>query len=569
LDWLEPFENRTERTIAVARLGLAAAALLAIWLDPTQPARAEAIAYGLLAVFAAYAAALVGVAWRPRPPPRRLGLAGHLVDLVVFTALMHLTEGPTSPFFLFLGYSLIAATLRWSWPGTLGTAAFASAVILAFTLLGALAGPADELELNRVTTRLAWIGVAALLLAFMAAHQDRLRAMLWRLARQPASLSRDAAADIDTALARMADLFAVPRVLLATSEPEEPWLDLVLLEDGRARRRREPPDRLEPLVDPDLAGTAFLAFEAMGDGITLRRAGDDVTPWPGRPLHEALCRELAIRSVIALPVRTAEAESWLLLLDRPDFTSDDLLLGEIAAGQLAALLDQMTLLRRLQAVAATEARVAVARDLHDGVLQALAGTALQLQSVADRLPQDPAAARARLVAIQEALGREQRELRGFIELLRPAADAAPDPARPLAAELGPLAEHLARQWSLEVRLAVEPPGLALDGRRAAAIARLVAEAVANAGRHGAARTVRITVSGDGDALALRIADDGRGLAWRGRRSAAELARHGLGPRSLAERVAGLGGHLAIESGETGATLEITLPLGPPAREPGR
>jgi signal transduction histidine kinase len=562
VDWLEPFRNRTERTIAVARLGLALAALAVIWLDPSQPARTAGLVYALLATYAFYAATLVAIAWQPRQPARWLGLVSHLADLGAFSQFMQMTEGPNSPFFLFFGFSLIAATLRWSWPGTLLTAAYALVVVGAYGRFDHVAATGEH-ALGRLVARVAWITVTAALLAAMAAHQDRLRLLLWRLAQQPATVRGDAEADLAAGLTRLAGLLAVPRLLFAASEPEEPWLDLLLLDRSGLHRSREPPDRFEPLVDPALAGAAFLAFDLDGEPVTLCRAAGEVTRWRGRPLHAELCRAYAISSVIALPVRAAGLEAWLLLLDRPALTADDLLLGEVAAAQLAALLDQTELLRRLQASAAAEARIAVARDLHDGVLQALAGTALQLEAAAQRLDQQPEAARLRLVAVREALQREQRELRRFIELLGPTA-TAPGGARPLAPELELLTHHLARQWGVELASTVEPAELLVERRLADGIARLIAEAVANAARHGAARSVRIALAGDAAELRLVIADDGHGFAWRGRRAIGP----GAEPRSLAARVRDLGGRLVVDSGQDGARLEITLPLWPPAAGAG-
>ncbi|HET6469582.1 MAG TPA: histidine kinase [Geminicoccaceae bacterium] len=560
--WLDAFRNRTERTIAVARAVLGLAALLAIWLDPTQPTGAQALTYGLLGVYALYAMGLAVALWRARLPQRDAGLAAHIVDLVAFTCFMYLTEGPTSPFFVFFGFSLIAATLRWSWRGTLATAGFALAVIGGFVALATLSTLPLDLEPHRVVTRAAWLAVAAMMLAVMASHQDRLRAVLWGLALRPGVVHSGAEPIDARALARLGDLFGVRRVLLASSEPEEPWLDLALLQDGELAASREPPDRFEPLLDPALVGRAFLSLDAGRADRTLLWSPEGLVPWRGRPLHAELCRRFAIRSVVALPVPTAEGEAPLLfLLDRSDLTSDDLLLGEVAAAQLGAVLDQARLVRRLQAAAAAEARLRVARDLHDGVLQSLTGTALQLQSLGGLLERSPAEAGRRLAAIQQALAREQRELRGFIELLRPSDAALPGGLLPVDAALRPLTERLAEQWGLAVGCTVEPADLRVEGPLVIELSRLLTEAVANACRHGAARAVEVRVSREGETLRLKMRNDGRAFAFRGRLGMAELARRGLGPRSLRERVAALRGTLGIDSAESAVVLDIALPLG--------
>jgi signal transduction histidine kinase len=62
---------------------------------------------------------------------------------------------------------------------------------------------------------------------------------------------------------------------------------------------------------------------------------------------------------------------------------------------------------------------------------------------------------------------------------------------------------------------------------------------------------------------IRVTDDGRGFRFRGHYDQAALTDMKLGPVTLKERIAVLHGSLAIDSDESGAGLEITLPLAPP------
>ena len=61
---------------------------------------------------------------------------------------------------------------------------------------------------------------------------------------------------------------------------------------------------------------------------------------------------------------------------------------------------------------------------------------------------------------------------------------------------------------------------------------------------------------------ITVADNGRGFPFRGDYDHAALTALRLGPVTLKERVAALGGTLAIASTESGARLEIALPLEP-------
>ena len=74
---------RAERLIAVARVGFAALSLLAIWLDPTEPAKHAGATYLSLELYVFYAAVLAGWVWLSRRPPAVLGPVSHGLDLLV------------------------------------------------------------------------------------------------------------------------------------------------------------------------------------------------------------------------------------------------------------------------------------------------------------------------------------------------------------------------------------------------------------------------------------------------------------------------------------------------------
>ena len=97
----------------------------------------------------------------------------------------------------------------------------------------------------------------------------------------------------------------------------------------------------------------------------------------------------------------------------------------------------------------------------------------------------------------------------------------------------------------------ETPSERLPPAVEAAAYYLVAEALANAGKHSEASLVRVRVITDGACTAVEVADDGVGGAD---------SATGSGLRGLADRVAALGGKLDVvsEVGQ-GTTLRATLP----------
>jgi len=257
-------------------------------------------------------------------------------------------------------------------------------------------------------------------------------------------------------------------------------------------------------------------------------------------------------------VRGETVQGRLFALDRRDLERDHLVLGEIVAQRVAAELDQFYLTRQLRTAAVTDERVRLACDLHDGMLQSLTGTALQLQALSGLLEKDPPSAPGQLREIQRLIAGDQRDLRFFIEELKPvpAALAGPDD---LATRMAELSDRLKRLWDLNVEVRLEE----LDGRLSEALTRqlyrLLREALFNVARHAGASSVRVEVALRERALSITVTDDGRGFPFTGRYDHEELQRQKLGPVSLMERIAALGGSMAIDTGPGLTRLEMRLP----------
>jgi signal transduction histidine kinase len=238
---------------------------------------------------------------------------------------------------------------------------------------------------------------------------------------------------------------------------------------------------------------------------------------------------------------------------------DDLVLGEVVGGVLAARLDAHYLMQQLRQASATEERIRLSRDLHDGVLQSFTGIALRLAAIRRMMEHDTQAAQA-LEETQRVLAQEQRDLRFLIEELKPGAE--PAEGAQLAVRLEELARRMEREWDLRVQLSCAPPGGGWPVPICRDIYHIVRESLINAARHGAASTAQVEVAPDGDgAVAVCIADNGRGFPFTGRYSDQDLTRLNLGPKTLRERVRAVGGSLVLESNSSGAALRVVLPHG--------
>jgi signal transduction histidine kinase len=560
-------QGRPERLIAAGRIVLAGASLLALALHPSEPASQSGRTLVLVAGYAGYALLLAIATWRSNRPSRHELLLTHVLDLTVLCFLIYSTEGPTSPFLSNFVFVLTSAAVRWGWRGTLWTALATLAAFTGLSAYGAEVAHDPRFELNRSLIRALHLGIVAVCLAYVAAHERRLRGQIARLTEWPRFTPREAAAVIREGLACAANALRAPRILMFWEEAGEPWLHLAFWSADDFRWTQDPPDAdaFRSSLSDQLTGRSFLCHDAGGpEPVWLHPSPDELQRWAGMAIHPQVRERFAIGSVLGVALRGENLAGRLLALDNPAMTADDLVLGEIVAQRLAERLDLLHLVQRLRETGATEAQVSLARDLHDGLLQALTAMSFQLETVRRQLITEPVSARERLRGIQRLMSAEQRDLRVLVRQFRPTAEAE-DPSPVLAARLEELRHRIERHWGLRVELNTN--GLTTDdlekrirGTRARDVYFLLHEALVNAARHSGASSAHVTIGIEEDRLRITVADDGVGFRFRGHHDHATLVALNLGPVSLLERTAACGGSLSIDSSDLGASLSVVLPL---------
>ncbi|WP_374454019.1 sensor histidine kinase [Nocardioides sp.] len=203
------------------------------------------------------------------------------------------------------------------------------------------------------------------------------------------------------------------------------------------------------------------------------------------------------------------------------------------------------------AVRASDAeRLRIARDLHDGVVQDLAGSSYALSTVAAR-PAVDAGVREELDGVGRSLRTSMRSLRSLLVEIYP-----PDlHTGGLAAALHDVVAPLA---AAGVAVDVDVSGEASAGEDAVALVwRVAQEGVRNVVHHAAATRVSLTVHREDDRLVLEIVDDGRGFD-----PAAGADEGHFGLRTLDGLVRESGGTLEVESAQgEGTTLRMEVPAG--------
>jgi signal transduction histidine kinase len=196
-----------------------------------------------------------------------------------------------------------------------------------------------------------------------------------------------------------------------------------------------------------------------------------------------------------------------------------------------------------------EERVALARELHDTVAHHVSAIAVQAQAGGVVAGTHPEKAAEVLAAIESEASQTLAEMRSMVQVLRDeeAVDYSPQLG---VAELPALARD---DGTPTVEVSVNGSLSRLAPPVDAAIYRLAQESLTNAIRHARGATrVDIAVRREGDAVRLRVSDDGH---------PGPAHEPGFGLRGMAERVHLLGGSFnAGPRPEGGWLVEAVLPM---------
>ncbi len=187
----------------------------------------------------------------------------------------------------------------------------------------------------------------------------------------------------------------------------------------------------------------------------------------------------------------------------------------------------------------------VARDLHDGVVQDLAGTSFALSGMARDT--DEPALRTQLERLASAVRGSLLALRSLlVEIYPPQLEAAG-----LGAALQDLVAQ-AQQAGVHVHVSVEGADQ-LSDNATALIWRTAQECVRNALRHASPKRLEVKVAAGGSpsVATLVVADDGTGFD-----PGSPVAPDSFGLRGLRELAAEAGGTLTVESAAAGGTRVI-------------
>lgn len=213
---------------------------------------------------------------------------------------------------------------------------------------------------------------------------------------------------------------------------------------------------------------------------------------------------------------------------------------------------------RAQNLATLEERDRIAREMHDSLAQVLGYLSMRCNAARDLLLRGEV---ARLEAELSEMGRladeAYHDVREAILGLRESARAPGG----LAEALGEYLEKFSRQSGVATRLtARENDSFDLPPRIEIQLVRVIQEALTNVRKHARAANAWVELERHDGGVRVSVGDDGQGFEPS---SAEGQTDRGYGIATMRERLAGIGGQLAIESAPGRGTVVVaTVPMAP-------
>jgi signal transduction histidine kinase len=536
------FDAPAEIAIAQGRVVLAALSLVGIWFDPTEPPAFALHVQTTLIFYALYALTILTVLhWRV------VHLVGgniiHAVDIIIVTLLLFLSDGFSSPFLVFFTFVLLAASLRWDWQGIVATTATLTLLAVVIALIDSSL-MRQSFDLKDSIIRIAYLVVTATLLAYASAHREHERARLAKLAQWPATTppAQHRSGPMGETLAQAVSVLAARRALAIWDEGKGNR-QLALWHHGHCEIF-------------DFAGDGPVAFEladqtfscTLPDLKLLNLINRRTTS--ANALDADFLTRFQVGEFSSAPFHGIVAQGRLFLLENIRPSDDHLLITRIVADRVGAEIDRQIFLEEAGEKAAAYERASIMRDLHDGLLQNLTAARAQLEL----LTSDDEREKARIETIRGLLRTEQLRLRQFID-----EAGAADTEMVELESLASWTDEIANFWGCEVQLVVEPGGALISRKVINQLTLLIAEAVANAVRHGQAKRVRARLCYENDQMQVEIKDDGQGFPHRAKVQLPEPIQSDELPRSLHQRIANLQGQFQVWTSDSGTRLQFAFP----------
>ena len=206
--------------------------------------------------------------------------------------------------------------------------------------------------------------------------------------------------------------------------------------------------------------------------------------------------------------------------------------------------------------AVTEERTRIACEIHDGLVQSLAGLNFKLDLCLDQILKNPKGCQTILRETRQQLKLAIQEARQVIVNLRPVQYDKLE----LIPALTNYLKSYETQYRVQTRFSVSGDETTLRPRTKIFLFRIVQEALSNVQKHAKADCVAVQLEVGPEALTATITDDGVGFDLEAISRDPEKWDH-FGVRGIIERARLVGGEARIESKKgAGTRIVIEVPL---------
>lgn len=321
---------------------------------------------------------------------------------------------------------------------------------------------------------------------------------------------------------------------------------------------------------------ALLKIDPSGVAQPLALEGTDTLPWYPREDSWLMQRVMELRG----PAQSTDRGGEQVVADVETLQRNRAIVPVFLEGNLIAILmlqslepfaeEQLTRVQQIvddstfmletsfvfgeiRALATSEERARLAREIHDGIAQEIAGLAFVVDDVAARVEEPEV--REDVNRIRSELTRMVSELRLSIFELRTNVDSAEG----LGAALSKYAREVGARAGLTMHLVLQEAETRLSPEVEMELMRIVQEALTNILKHAQAKNVWVMLRTAPPKATVRVSDDGIGLG-NGRRDS-------YGLEIMQERAQRIGGSLEVRQRPGGGTVvEVSLDSNPANRK---
>lgn len=196
-------------------------------------------------------------------------------------------------------------------------------------------------------------------------------------------------------------------------------------------------------------------------------------------------------------------------------------------------------------------RQRIARDLHDGAVQAIYAAGLQLEVARSSLAASSPEEAFIITRVMDQLGSVMSDIRRYIFKLGPSRIDESD----VGYHLRKLVDDFCDSCHIETSLSMNGGRVPLTNVQKQNLILIARECLSNVAKHSLASRVDVDFSYQDDGVQLNVIDNGIGM--RGNRIS-ERDQHGKGLKNITERVKAMNGSISIIAGRNGNGTKICI-----------